>query len=285
MRKTVIIVLITLFLLPALALAQDQTGVTDPRGATKDSTGKIIPLGYCFNILRQGSKGPEVKDLQQILKSDPSIYPEGLVTGNYGSLTKKAVQKLQERYHLSQTGDVDEQTARVILPCPTDIQLTVVSPNGGESWDKSVTHQVTWKLSKTITTTGGTESLAPSEITSDYFWPRGRIDLLKSDGTLVKHIATVNLAHQSYDWTINSSIPNGTDYKIRIGLGPVIACEEEPCPLSYNSKFTFGDESDNPFSITGTITPQPNNINEVITILEGAIQQLQRALNLLKAMK
>ena len=285
MRKVVILTLIVLFLLPALALAQDQTGVTDPRGVTKDSTGKIIPLGYCFNILRQGSKGPEVKDLQQILKSDPSIYPEGLVTGNYGSLTKKAVQKLQERYHLSQTGDVDEQTARVILPCPIDVQLTVVSPNGGETWDKSETHQIAWKLSKAVTTTGGTESLAPSEITSDYFWPRGRIDLLKSDGTLVKHIATVNLAYQSYDWTINSSISNGTNYKIRIGLGPVIACEEEPCPLSYNSKFTFGDASDNSFSITGTVTPQPDKIDEVIKILEATIQQLQKALELLRAMK
>jgi peptidoglycan hydrolase-like protein with peptidoglycan-binding domain len=285
MRKTVIIGLITLFLLPVLALAQDQTGATDPRGATKDSTGKIIPLGYCFNILRQGSKGPEVEDLQQILKSDPSIYPEGLVTGNYGQLTKNAIKRLQKKFNLPQTGDVDEQTARIILPCPIDIQLIVVSPNGGESWDKSMTHQVTWKLSKAVTTTGGTESLAPSEITSDYFWPRGRIDLLKSDGTLVKHIATVNLASQSYDWNINSNIPNGTDYKIRIGLGPVTACKEEPCPLAYNPKFTFGDESDNPFSITGTITPQPNNINEVITILEGAIQQLQKALDLLKAMK
>ena len=285
MRKTVIIALIVLFLLPVLALAQDQTGTTDPRGTTKDSTGRVIPLGYCFNILRQGSKGPEVKDLQQILKSDPSIYPEGLVTGNYGSLTKKAVQKLQERYHLSQTGDVDEQTARVILPCPIDVQLTVVSPNGGETWDKSETHQITWKLSKAVTTTGGAESLAPSEITSDYFWPRGRIDLLKSDGTFVKHIATVNLAHQSYDWTINSSIPNGTDYKIRIGLGPVIACEEEPCPLSYNPKFTFGDASDNSFSITGTVTPQPDKIDEVIKILEATIQQLQKALELLRAMK
>ncbi len=41
----------------------------------------------------------EVKCLQQFLKSQgPEIYPEGLVTGNFLSLTKKAVIRFQEKY-------------------------------------------------------------------------------------------------------------------------------------------------------------------------------------------
>jgi len=280
--------------LPVLTIAQNQTEVTDPRGETKDATGKIVPLGYCFGILNQRARGPQVEDLQNILKSDPTIYPEGLVTGYYGPMTKKAIQKLQKKFGLPQTGIVDEQTARIILPCPIDVKLTVVSPNGGEVWDKKDTHEITWKLSKS----GGTEPLTPTEIETEFFWPKGRIDLLKSDGSFARHIANVNLANQSYTWKINPAIPNGDDYKIRIGLGPVLGCEkeesekeesekEEKCPSLWNPKFTFGDESDNPFSITGEVTPPVEGfkIQEAIDILRSAISQLQKLLSLLESMR
>src|SRR3989344_1239734 len=42
-----------------------------------------------------GARGQAVTDLQTALASTPSIYPEGLVTGFYGSLTTKAVQNFQ----------------------------------------------------------------------------------------------------------------------------------------------------------------------------------------------
>jgi len=42
---------------------------------------------------------PDVRCLQQFLKSQgPEIYPEGLVTGNFLNLTKKAVIRFQEKY-------------------------------------------------------------------------------------------------------------------------------------------------------------------------------------------
>ena len=279
MRKIIYLVLIGLIVLPVLVLAQE---VTDPRGLTKSVEGKIISPGYCFNILRQGTKGPEVEDLQNILKSDPTIYPEGLVTGYYGPLTKKAIQKLQKKFNLPQTGDVDEKTARAILPCPIDVQLTVLTPSGGETWDRKDINQITWRLSRP----GEPEPLTSPEIESKFFWPRGRIDLIRSDGTFVKHIATVNLAWQSYDWKINPAIPNGTDYKIRIGLGPVVACPEgKVCPLAYHPKFTFGDESDGAFSITGEVPPPSDKIFEAIQILKEAIEKLQRLLSLLESLR
>ena len=40
--------------------------------------------------------GKEVKELQQLLKQFPGIYPEGLITGYFGSLTEAAVQRLQK---------------------------------------------------------------------------------------------------------------------------------------------------------------------------------------------
>jgi len=294
MQKTkyILALLLILTLIPiqkANALVSESI---DPRGTTKDAMGKIIPLGYCINILQQGAQGPQVEDLQNILKSDPTIYPEGLTTGYYGSLTKEAVKRLQKKFNLSQTGEVDEETSKIVLPCPIDVQITVVSPNGGETWNKKDIHEITWKLSRPVAeptdnqTPTQEETVLPiDDIDKKYFWPQGRIDLIKSDGTFVKHITTINLAYQSYTWEIDSSIANGADYKIRIELGPVIACKGELCPLLYNPKFTFGDESNNPFSITGETNVPPKGLDEAIAVVEEMLVQMQKLLALLKSMK
>lgn len=50
------------------------------------------------NNLYFGMKSKEVVCLQEFLKSQAEIYPEGLVTGFFGPLTKKAVIKFQEKY-------------------------------------------------------------------------------------------------------------------------------------------------------------------------------------------
>lgn len=42
--------------------------------------------------------------------TDPNIYPEGKVTGYFGSLTKKAVLRFQDQYDLGITGFVDLDT-------------------------------------------------------------------------------------------------------------------------------------------------------------------------------
>lgn len=60
--------------------------------------------------LYKGVSGNEVKEIQKFLKQSPEIYPEGLITGYYGSLTEKAVKKFQEREGLSATGKIDETT-------------------------------------------------------------------------------------------------------------------------------------------------------------------------------
>jgi len=49
--------------------------------------------------LRKGTQDKEeVEKLQEFLKQDPEVYPEGLVTGYYGPLTEKAVRKFQEKH-------------------------------------------------------------------------------------------------------------------------------------------------------------------------------------------
>ena len=60
--------------------------------------------------LYKGVKDQEVTNLQTVLASDPALYPEGLVTGYFGSLTKKAVIKFQLKYGISPIGIVGPKT-------------------------------------------------------------------------------------------------------------------------------------------------------------------------------
>ncbi len=48
--------------------------------------------------LEYGESSEEVRQLQQLLTSDKEIYPEGRITGYFGSLTLKAVQRFQCKY-------------------------------------------------------------------------------------------------------------------------------------------------------------------------------------------
>ncbi len=60
--------------------------------------------------LQLGSKDKEVTILQEFLKQDPDIYPEGMVTGYYGPLTEKAVKKFQEKNGIEAIGIVGPKT-------------------------------------------------------------------------------------------------------------------------------------------------------------------------------
>lgn len=57
-----------------------------------------------------GARGEDVTRLQQLLASDSSIYPEGLVSGYFGNLTVKAVRAFQAKYGISQVGRVGPAT-------------------------------------------------------------------------------------------------------------------------------------------------------------------------------
>ena len=54
--------------------------------------------------------GDDVSALQAILAADPSIYPEGIISGYYGALTAKAVRKFQERNGIEGLGFVGPKT-------------------------------------------------------------------------------------------------------------------------------------------------------------------------------
>jgi len=55
--------------------------------------------------LRRGYSGEEVRQLQELLKTMPNIYPERLVTGYFGPLTQQAVRRFQTKHNIISSGD------------------------------------------------------------------------------------------------------------------------------------------------------------------------------------
>ncbi len=69
------------------------------------------------SLMRQldvGMSGDDVVDLQQFLGTDPSIYPEELMTGYFGVLTEMAVKRYQARNGLPPVGRIGPRTLALI---------------------------------------------------------------------------------------------------------------------------------------------------------------------------
>ena len=60
--------------------------------------------------LFRGSRGEDVRQLQEFLSQDPTIYPEGLATGFYGAGTEAAVKRWQTKNGLPSVGVIGRQT-------------------------------------------------------------------------------------------------------------------------------------------------------------------------------
>jgi hypothetical protein len=60
--------------------------------------------------LKEGMTDEDIKELQALLASDPSIYPAGKVTGFFGPLTTEAIKKFQLKNGLEVTGVIDTET-------------------------------------------------------------------------------------------------------------------------------------------------------------------------------
>lgn len=80
--------------------------------------------------LSVGSSGAQVTELQTYLKTQPSIYPEGLVTGYYGSLTAAAVQRFQCREGIVCSGTAATTGYGRVGP-QTRARLNVLMGGGG----------------------------------------------------------------------------------------------------------------------------------------------------------
>lgn len=74
-------------------------------GTAQQQTAAFAPACPAFGkTLKLGSSGADVTRLQQFLAQDKIVYPEGTITGTYGPLTEKAVQRFQAKNGLASSG-------------------------------------------------------------------------------------------------------------------------------------------------------------------------------------
>ncbi len=117
-----------------------------------------------YRGLTDAITGGEVSELQKFLKSDPTIYPEGLVTGYFGPLTERAVQRFQAAngiiaYGTPATtgyGVVGPKTRAVLsFSCAAasssaadgQNSIKVLSPNGNEVLPIGAAQTIKWQAS------------------------------------------------------------------------------------------------------------------------------------------
>lgn len=87
--------LITSFLVLAILISPFGFSLASAQAQTITAQPESSPV---FNRnLRMGTKNNDVRQLQKILSTDPDIYPDGSVTGYFGSLTKEAVKRFQKK--------------------------------------------------------------------------------------------------------------------------------------------------------------------------------------------
>lgn len=102
--------------------------------------------------LEFGMSGSDVTALQTFLASDITLYPQGLVTGYFGPLTKAAVIRFQAQKGLPQVGRVGPQTLAAIgnladntrkvgsdriAPTISDIEILTTDSSASITWETS----------------------------------------------------------------------------------------------------------------------------------------------------
>ena len=102
-------------------------------------TQKQAALTQLVSTLRQGSTGDQVSMLQALLAADSSIYPEGLITGFFGSATARAVRKFQKDHGLEQVGVVGPKTLKALNELLKDNPIKFESEN--ENGDNENDHK------------------------------------------------------------------------------------------------------------------------------------------------
>lgn len=206
-------------------------------------------------LLEIGSRGEDVRVIQQILKDQN--YSLGIVDGVYGPRTERAVRKFQEDNYLIVTGKVDADTLAKLNAVRISSSVVVLSPNGGENWQKGTTQTIRWQDNTPVPACALPGYSGPSCLISrDYdirlirhYLPCTTDLCPASLPVFIEYIITRNIQGTEYKWSVGKLTqivgPYGLD-PVPDGLYIIQVCQ-----LGTNTC----DSSNAPFTITSSTSP------------------------------
>ena len=229
----------------------------------------LISLAYsnCPTINRtlvRGSSGADVSLLQQLLAQDSTVYPEALVTGYFGTLTERAVQRWQAQQGIVSSGSPATTGYGLIGPrtraamsaiCKTTSNpintvlgpsqplvassIKLLSPNGGAVLNIGDRVQIKWQWSS-----------GPGDFDVHAM-------LVRADGLVIDRSIAYNQARigtsRDEQWIVgkdawNIAMPDVTPGQYKIRVTGTQQCYNCRGPI-YDSSGTATDESDGWFTI------------------------------------
>lgn len=99
-----------------LELKSDRTTSAPAVTTSASATGSVLgATSFKFaGPVTTGDTSEDVKKIQQLLKTDSEIYPEGITSGFYGPATTQAIRNLQTRFGLNPVGVVGPATTALL---------------------------------------------------------------------------------------------------------------------------------------------------------------------------
>lgn len=199
--------------------------------ATAGLTSQALAYTLINSQLDLGERNVDVTSLQGFFADNSAIYPEGLVTGYFGGLTKSAVQRFQAQYGFEQVGRVGPMTRDKINSLITSGGWVVSDISG--PWISSVGKAVS---NTSATFAWNTNELASAKIfynTIPVTMSEGDINSVGFGATNGLTVTNDSLARLSQQITVTNLQPNTTYYYV------VVATDLQGNVSVWNPNTTF----------------------------------------------
>ena len=217
------------------------TGTTNPTTTTPTTTSNCPLIRRSLGL---GSSGSDVTNLQQYLAQDPNIYPEGIVSGYFGSLTERALQRWQAAHGIVSSGSpettgygaVGPRTRNALQNCgdsvPANFGARVgVSPTSGEV-PLTINARVTLNTAKSCS--------------------RATYNLDFGDGTTPTKVIVPENHCQEMIQNIGHTYSSVGSYNVTLGIGN----NQTSIPVTVREKFNFNIPDITPSSGAAPLTVQ-----------------------------
>lgn len=212
-------------LLAQISALQAQQGVTGGTTAPVNTTpynSAACPL--IGRVLKLGTSGDDVTRLQQFLARDPSVYPEAVISGYYGSLTQAAVQRWQTKYNVVSSGTPDTTGFGVVGPRTAAAISLLCSTGGGGTTGGTTTGTTGASVGGFIQVTPITGNAPlPVSVTANVNTGSSCVGatytLNFGDGTVPQQIQTVNGNCSQQTQTYQHTYLYGGTYQVTLSAG------------------------------------------------------------------